>query len=108
MNQIEIRVATGNKFDIPNQRIYQRTILIQHAYRDENNYKVTFGVNEKASITDFFSRINALGGSDSYFIHFKNENKWIESRDSYPETDLVENFVISDEDKFIDGDIQYI
>ena len=108
MNTITILAEIGNKYDIPNLRIWRKTFSIQSSYRNENTCIVNFDVNERAKLQDFFNRVNHNGGSDSFFIHFLPENKWIESRIIDSETDLVLNFMVYDEDKMIDGDIQDI
>jgi hypothetical protein len=56
-------------------------------------------------LKDFFNRINHLAGSESYYLHFLADNKWIESRIIEEESDFVVNFMVYDEDKMIDGDI---
>ena len=109
MNKFEILATVGNKYIIPGgtncQKIYKRTIQCQSIKRVDNLIRIVFDSNDKTKLQDFFNRIQHLKGTESFFLHFLIDNKWIESRIIEDESDYIFNFMVSDEDKMIDGDI---
>jgi len=109
MNKFEISAIIGNKYIIPgsisNQKIYKRTIQYQSIDRVDNLIRITFDSNHRTNLQDFFNRMQHLKGSESYFLHFLNDNKWIESRMIDAESDYIINFMVYDEDKMIDGEV---
>jgi len=109
MNKFEILATIGNKYIIPEgtsyQKIYKRTIQYQRIDRVDNLIRIVFDSNERTKLQDFFNRIQQSNGSESYFLHFISDNKWIESIIIEDESNYVLNFMVNSEDKMIDGDI---
>ena len=60
---------------------------------------------EMDKFRDFVSRINHQGGSESYYLHFLNDDKWVESRIIEEDEGFVVTFKIFSEKKMIMGNI---
>ena len=105
MNYFEIIGTVGNKFTPSELKMYKRKMNASDIIRTDDCIRITFTQNDKERMDDYFSRMKHQGGSDSYFLHFITDDKWIESRIIEEENDLEINFYVFKEGRMIIGDI---
>jgi len=105
MNRIEIIATIDNKASLGNFEFYKRQFYYEKCSAGVDGIILSFLQIERRKINDFFKKIEQIGYSESFFLHFIEGDKCFEVQISNNKIDATIKFQIICINKMIRGNV---
>jgi hypothetical protein len=77
--KIEIRAVTGNSSNPAKLQNFKRTFIAEDFKPIGGDYCLHLSKLQAVKLDDFFHRMNLAGGSETFFFHLLEKDKWVEA-----------------------------
>jgi hypothetical protein len=77
--KIEIRGVSGNSSNPGKLQSFKRKLIAEEFKSVGDDYSLQLSKLQAVKLDDFFYRMNIAGKTESYFLHFIETDKWIET-----------------------------
>jgi len=98
--KIEIRSVTGNMANPNKLQSFKRNLEAEEFIPIGENHSLRLSKLQEVKLDDFFHRMNLMGGSECFFFHLIEADKWIEAGKITKQADGTYTFLKLEEEAF--------
>jgi len=77
--KVEIRAVSGSSSNPTKLQNFKRTFIAEEFKPVGEDYNLHLSKLQEVKLDDFFHRMDLAGGSESFFFHLIEKDKWIEA-----------------------------